>query len=89
MLRHVYIGIRLFLCSFNIYKSWKDVSEQLCLYVACLLPDLCQHIVDAALLGQNVGREDPTGDEDGLSVGRWDYFDNGTGQASAPAGSLK
>lgn len=49
----------------------------------------CQYIVDAALLGQNVGREDPTGDEDGLSVGRWDYFDNGTGQTSAPAGSLK
>ena len=34
----------------------------------------------AALLGQsNINtREDPTG-EDGLRLGRWDYYDNGTG----------
>lgn len=39
----------------------------------------------AAFLGQNVsGHEDPTGDESGLSVGRWDLLDNGTGQARVP-----
>lgn len=45
---------------------------------------------DALLLGQNVsGHEDPTGDEDGLSISRWDLLDNGTGQARSLPSSFR
>lgn len=52
---------------------------------------MCQSVgLSAAFLGQNLGKENPTGDEDGLSIGRWDLLDNGTGQASnVPATSYK